>query len=208
MSKIKICGMTTTDDALVAVEAGADMIGLIFYPPSPRYVSPQQAQRIVRALPKSCRAVGVFVNEDCETISRIVDESGVQIVQLHGTESPDLCHRLSWPVFKTFRFTSESRPEMMRDYHVKAFLIEGFNADFYGGSGTRADWHQTAALHKYGRIILAGGLTADNVAEAIRIVQPYAVDVCSGVEREPGKKDWLRVRAFVSAAKLALTNKV
>lgn len=203
MSKIKICGMTNTDDAQVAVEAGADMIGLIFYPPSPRYVTPQQARCIVQALPESCRAVGVFVNEDIETISKIVDESGVQFVQLHGTESPGLCRRLQWPVFKTFRFTSDIRPEMMRDYQVKAFLIEGFHADFYGGSGTQANWRQTAALHKYGRIILAGGLTAHNVAEAIRIVQPYAVDVCSGVESEPGKKDWVQVRAFIAAAKAA-----
>ena len=206
MSKIKICGMTTIDDAQVAVEAGADMIGLIFYPPSPRYVSPRQAQRIVQALPDSCRAVGVFVNEDCETITQIVGESGVRIVQLHGTESPALCQRLPWPVFKTFRFTSEIRPERMRDYQVKAFLIEGFNADFYGGTGTRADWQQSAALHQYGRIILAGGLTADNVAEAIRIVKPYAVDVCSGVEHEPGAKDWSRVRAFIAAAKSASAN--
>jgi phosphoribosylanthranilate isomerase len=203
MSKIKICGITNIDDARVAVEAGADMVGLIFYPPSPRYVSPQQAQRIVEILPASCRAVGVFVNEDVETIKRIACEAGVQVVQLHGSEPPEVCQQLAWPVFKTFRFTAAVRPEMMRNYRVKAFLIEGFHADYYGGSGSLADWHQTAALHKYGRIILAGGLTANNVAEAIRIVNPYAVDVCSGVEREAGKKDWVRLRTFIAAANAA-----
>lgn len=208
MSKIKICGMTNIDDVQVAVDAGADMIGLIFYPPSPRYVSPRHAQRIVARLPASCIAVGVFVNEDIETITTIAAEAGVQVVQLHGTESPEVCRQLPWPVFKAFRFTAEVRPEMMQDYQVKAFLIEGFHAGYYGGSGTLADWRQTATLHKYGRIILAGGLTADNVGEAIGVVQPYAVDVCSGVERQPGKKDWSQVRAFIAAAKSASTGNV
>lgn len=203
MSKIKICGMTNSDDAWVAVEAGADMIGLIFYPPSPRYVSPRQAQRIVSRLPASCRAVGVFVNEDIETITRIADDAGVHVVQLHGTEPPAVCRQLRWPVFKTFRFTAGVRPEMMQDYQVKAFLIEGFHSAYYGGSGTLADWCQTATLHQYGRIILAGGLTPDNVGEAIRRVRPYAVDVCSGVECQPGQKDWVKVRAFIAAAQAA-----
>ncbi len=206
MTRVKICGMTNIDDARVAVEAGADMIGLIFYPPSPRYVTPEQAQDIVASLPSSIPAIGVFVNEDAETISRIVHDTGVQGVQLHGTEAPELCHQLSWPVFKTFRFTADVRPEMMRCYHVEAFLIEGFHAGYHGGSGTQADWPLVASLRRYGRIILAGGLTPDNVGDAIRVVCPYAVDVCTGVEAEPGKKDWDKVRTFIAHAKASQPN--
>lgn len=201
MTRVKICGITNLDDAGVAVEAGADMLGFIFYPPSPRYVAPEQAQAIVASLPPSLLTVGVFVNEDVETITRMARTSGVQMVQLHGEESPALCQQLPWRVVKTFRFTEHVQPEMMRQYAVDAFLIEGFHADFYGGGGAPADWQRVALLHEYGRIILAGGLTPDNVRQAIRLVRPYAVDVCSGVEAAPGKKDWHKVRAFVAHAK-------
>jgi phosphoribosylanthranilate isomerase len=204
MTKVKICGITNLDDARVAVDAGADMLGLIFYPPSPRYVTPEQAQTIVASVPSSLPVIGVFVNADAETISRIARVSGVQMVQLHGEESPELCHQLSWPVVKTFRFTAQVQPEMMRQYTVAAYLIEGFHADLYGGGGAVADWQRAATLQQYGRIMLAGGLTADNVAAAIRTVRPYAVDVCSGVEATPGKKDGHKVRVFVARAKTAL----
>jgi phosphoribosylanthranilate isomerase len=201
MIKVKICGITTLDDAQVAVDAGADMVGFIFYPPSPRYVTPAQAQAIVAHLPVAVSTVGVFVNESVETVSRVVRESGVQMVQLHGTESPEMCQQLPWPVVKTLRFTAHVRPEIMQQYTVEAFLIEGFHAEIYGGGGARADWPRVAALHSYGRIILAGGLTPENVREAIQVVRPYAVDVCSGVEATPGCKDWQKVRAFIHHAK-------
>jgi phosphoribosylanthranilate isomerase len=208
MTQVKICGITNTDDARVAVEAGVDMIGLIFYPPSPRYVTPAQARAIVASLPASVSAVGVFVNEDVETVSRIVRDSGVQMVQLHGEETPEFCQQLPWPVVKTFRFTVQVQPEMMRQYAVAAYLIEGFHADLYGGGGALADWQRVAMLHQYGRIMLAGGLTPENVRDAIRVVHPYAVDVCSGVEASPGRKDWHRVRAFVQGAKALLDTSV
>ena len=201
MIKVKICGITTSADARVAVEAGADMIGLNFYPPSPRYVTPEQAQAIVACLPADVPAVGVFVNASAETVTHVAQASGLQIVQLHGDESPAMCQQLPWRVVKTFRFTAEVQPEMMRQYTVEAFLIEGFHADVYGGGGARADWQRVATLHHYGRIILAGGLTPENVREAIRIVRPYAVDVCSGVEAAPGTKDWPKLRAFIRNAK-------
>jgi phosphoribosylanthranilate isomerase len=201
MTLVKICGITNIDDAQVAAEAGADMIGLIFYPPSSRYVTPDQARRIVESLPPELPAVGVFVNETVETVTRITQESGARMVQLHGEESPAMCQQLPWPVIKAFRFTEQMRPEMMADYAVKAFLVEGFHASLYGGGGARADWSQVATLHSYGRIILAGGLTPDNVQEAIRIVCPYAVDVGSGVEATPGIKDTQKVQAFIRHAK-------
>lgn len=201
MTQVKICGITTIDDAQVAVDAGADMVGLIFYPPSPRYVTPAQAQAITATLPPGMVAVGVFVNETVETMTRIGRESGVQVLQLHGEESSDICQQLPWPVIKTFRFTARVQPELMRHYAVQAFLIEGFRAEVYGGGGVKADWQRVAALPAYGHIILAGGLTADNVQEAIRVVHPYAVDVCSGVEAIPGKKDRGKVRAFIQHAK-------
>jgi phosphoribosylanthranilate isomerase len=201
MTKVKICGITSVDDAQVAVDAGADLIGLIFYPPSPRYVTPQQAQAIVARVPAHIETVAVFANENMQTVMRIAQESGVQIVQLHGTESPAMCQQVTQRVIKTFRLTAQVQPEMMAQYTVEAFLIEGFHADYYGGGGAQADWPRAAQLHPYGRIILAGGLTPTNVQEAIRTVQPYAVDVCSGVEATPGKKDWDKVRTFVQRAK-------
>ena len=201
MTLVKICGVTSVADAAVAVDAGADLIGLIFYPPSPRYVAPGQARAIVASLPPELPAVGVFVNESLETITGVASESGVSRVQLHGDESPELCRRLPWRCIKTFRFTDKVLPEMMPDYPVHAFLIEGFHGELYGGGGAKADWHRVATLHSYGRIILAGGLTPDNVREAILTVRPYAVDVCSGVEATPGRKDAAKVRDFVKCAK-------
>lgn len=203
MTLVKICGVTSVADAAVAVDAGADMIGLIFHPPSPRYVTPEQAESIVASLPPELPAVGVFVNKSLETITEVARESGISRVQLHGDESPDLCRRLPWRCIKTFRFTDKVQPEMMPDYPVYAFLIEGFHDELYGGGGVKADWFRVAALHSYGRIILAGGLTPDNVREAIATVRPYAVDVCSGVEAAPGRKDAAKVRDFVKYAKSA-----
>ena len=201
MTLVKICGVTSVADAAVAADAGADMVGLIFYPPSPRYVTPGQAGAIVASLPPELPAVGVFVNESLETITAIARESGISRVQLHGEESPDLCRFLPWRCIKTFRFTEQVKPDMMPHYPVHAFLIEGFHGDLYGGGGVKADWHRVATLHGYGRIILAGGLTPDNVQEAIETVGPYAVDVCSGVEDTPGRKDAAKVRAFVQRAR-------
>ncbi len=205
MTLVKICGVTSIADAHVAADAGADLIGLIFYPPSPRYVTPERAGAIVASLPADLPAVGVFVNERFETITQVARQSGVSRVQLHGDESPDLCRRLPWRCIKTFRFTERLQPEMMPDYPVDAFLIEGFHGELYGGGGVKADWHRAASLHGYGRIILAGGLTPDNVQAAIRVVRPFAVDVCSGVEAAPGTKDAAKVRAFVRRAK-SMTN--
>lgn len=201
MTQVKICGITHIDDAQVAIDAGADMLGFIFYPPSPRYVTPEQAQAIVAQVPPGVLTIGVFVNEPLETITQVAQTSGVQMVQLHGTESPALCQQLPWPVIKAFRFNTQVQPAAMRHYTVDALLIEGFHPEVYGGGGVQADWQRVATLSSYGRIILAGGLTPDNVQEAIRVVHPYAVDVCSGVEAMPGTKDVAKVRDFIRHAK-------
>lgn len=205
MTQVKICGITNVADAQVAIDAGADLLGLIFYPPSPRYVTLEQARAIVACLPTGCQAVGVFVNSPVETMTQMVEQCGLHLLQLHGEESPAVCQQVPCPVIKTFRFNAHVQPAMMRSYAVKAFLIEGFHAEIYGGGGVQADWQRVAGLHDYGRLILAGGLTPRNVQEAIRIVRPYAVDVCSGVEATPGKKDWAKVRAFVANAKADVT---
>ena len=204
MVHVKICGITSVEGAHAVVEAGADALGFVFYPPSPRFVTPEQAHTIVAHLPPGFPTVGVFVNESVDTITRIAQTSGVQLVQLHGTESPEMCQRFPWRVIKTFRFTAHIQPEMMSQYTVEAFLIEGFHAGVYGGGGAQADWQRAASLHHYGRIMLAGGLTPENVREAIHIVRPYAVDVCSGVEATPGTKDWEKVYTFVRNAKNAV----
>jgi len=149
MTKVKICGITTRDDAQVAVEAGADMIGLNFYAPSPRYVTPEQAHSIVAHLPPGCSAVGVFVNENLDTVTHIAQTSGVHMVQLHGTESPELCQQLPWPVIKTFRFTAQVQPEIMQQYNVEALLIEGFHPDVYGGGGVQRIDRTRRADHRH-----------------------------------------------------------
>lgn len=199
--KVKICGITNAEDAQIAIAAGADMLGFIFYPPSPRYIEPEEVRAIVEHVPSHVTSVGVCVNESSKSITHIMQTSGTQVVQLHCNEPPELCCTLPWKVFKAFRFTEQVRPDQMANYDVAAYLVEGFHDTLYGGAGAQADWQQVGTLHPYGRIILAGGLTPENVRDAVRVARPYAVDVGSGVEAEPGKKDERKVRAFVEQAK-------
>jgi len=202
--KVKICGITNWADARMAVEAGADFLGFNFYRRSPRYIEPAKAGAIVRRLPKGVGAVGVFVNEDQEAIVKIADDVGLDAVQLHGEESPGLVARLAWvqQVIKAFRVSESLDYEKIRQYPgTTAILLDGFDAKRRGGTGKTFDWKLARRMGKRVPIILAGGLTAENVSEAIRIARPYAIDVCSGVERAPGKKDAGKMRAFVRAAK-------
>ena len=201
---VKICGITNLEDALVAVDAGANALGFNFYRPSPRYIEPQFARAIIDQLPLDILTVGVFVNEHSpDTIERIAAEAGVGALQLHGDESPDYCAKLKNKyVIKVLAVKQGFEPARARDYDVQAIMLDAFDRTLRGGTGHTVDWsiaRQTRDLIP--KLFLAGGLSAENVATAITVVKPFAVDACSALESLPGKKDPKRVRAFVKAAK-------
>ena len=199
---VKICGITSEADALAAAEAGADAIGLMFYEDSPRYVTISQAKAISEALPKHIVRVGVFVNAKESLISQAIIDCTLNIVQFHGDESPEECGRFSVMSLKAFRMQGPETLEAMQEFPADGFLLDAHVEDALGGTGETFNWDLAVRAQELGRpIFLAGGLTVDNVAEAVAKVQPFAVDVSSGVESEPGKKDPAKMRAFVSAAK-------
>jgi phosphoribosylanthranilate isomerase len=203
--KVKICGITNWTDARRAVEAGADFLGFNFYPGSPRYITPAKARCIVRRLPKRISSVGVFVNESEDRVLEIAHTVGLNYLQLHGDESPAVVERLgrTFSVMKAVRVRKSFRAsQLTRFKHAEAFLLDGFDPNHRGGTGKTFDWRRVPRLPKMNgsaRIFLAGGIAPENVGEAIRIAQPYAVDVCSGVEARPGKKDPKRMKAFLRA---------
>jgi phosphoribosylanthranilate isomerase len=199
MTLVKICGVTNLEDALAAVEAGADLLGFNFYRRSPRYVSPGDARRISERLPESVEGVGVFVNEPAEEVERIAREAGLGVVQLHGDETPEFCQALrGLKVVKALRVRAGFDAAACALYPVDALLLDAYRADAFGGTGHTFDWTLARqARERVARLYLAGGLTPDNVAEAVGAVRPYAVDVCSGVETSPGRKSLRLMRRFV-----------
>lgn len=204
--KVKICGITNWADAKRAVDAGADMLGFNFYPPSPRYISPSKAKGIVRRLPKRIAKVGVFVNESEQQILAIADDVGLDRLQLHGDESPLTVAHLGrkFPVIKALRAGKAFRSGRVSRYRrSSAILLDGFDKKLRGGTGKTLDWRMARRANRYARIFLAGGLTPDNIADAIRTAQPYAIDVCSGVESKPGKKDPKKLRQLMTAVETA-----
>ncbi len=201
--KVKICGITRVEDALAAVRLGADALGFNFWPRSKRYLPPDRARAIVRRLPPFVTAVGVFVDPTREEVLRAVDQSGVGVAQLHGDEPPQLCASLPLPVLKAIRLAGPQALAQLASYEVQAFLLDAPSAG-YGGSGTTCDWSLAAAVASELPVVLAGGLGPENVAEAVRTVRPWAVDVASGVESAPGVKDADRMRLFVERAKEAV----
>jgi len=204
--QVKICGLRRPEDARAAVRAGADALGFNFWPGSKRYLPPAEAGRIVRELPPFVAAVGVFVNATREEIAAAVLASGVGVAQLHGDEAPEACRDLPVRVVKAIRVGSEADVLGMAAFHdagVGTFLLDAPSAG-YGGSGARFDWALAASAKRWGRVILAGGLTPRNVAEAIRAVRPWGVDVASGVEVVPGVKDAELMGRFVAEARAAL----
>ncbi len=206
MIEVKICGMTNKADALAACEAGADAVGFIFFPQSPRYILPEQALKIIRSLPLEVCKVGVFVNTDQANLQDIVDYCGLDLIQLHGSESAEFCR-----LFPAARVIKSLSPHTLADieaadvYETRAILVDaprlvrdGEAGDpQYGGTGRLANWEMAKALKARHRLILAGGLKADNVAEAIAAVEPDALDFNSGVEISPRHKDLEKIRRVI-----------
>ena len=203
MTFIKICGITNLPDALAAVEAGADALGFNFYRPSPRYIQPSAARKIIDKLPPIIFTVGVFVNES--RIEDIARAAGVEALQLHGDESPEDCESLKPKyVIKAFQVSEDFDAGKIADYQVTAVMLDAAHKTLRGGTGQVFDWSVAKRVNDSGVLTyLAGGLSPENVGEAIEVVRPYAVDACSGVEREPGRKDTNRVRKFVHAVRSA-----
>ena len=211
MTQVKICGITNIEDATVAIDAGADMLGFIFYASSPRYIAPEKVAEIViatRHSPLAIRFVGVFVNEPIEQVRALMEQTQIDLVQLHGHESAEMVREFSPRVYKTLQPADPAHAQLLiTNYRVSvdgnspAFIIDGKPQKLPGGNGARADWEIAARIAREFPIFLAGGLNAENVAEAIQAVQPWGVDVSSGVEREPGLKDHAKVREFIGKAK-------
>lgn len=205
MVLIKICGITNLRDAFDAVDAGADALGFNFYRSSPRYIPPSAAREIIEQLPADLLTVGVFVNEATpEAVRTIADEAGIGALQFHGDESPEFCR--SFPrrhVIKVLAIRPDFDPEEALRYEVDAFMADAFDRQAWGGTGRKIDWSMARRLReRVPKLFLAGGLSSENVEEAIAAVEPYAVDACSALETTPGKKDREQVRAFVRAARV------
>lgn len=198
MTEIKICGITNIEDALAAAACGVDALGFNFHEPSPRYITPERVKEIIAALPTELVKVGIFVNRKASEVTRMVDDCGMDLIQLHGDESPEYCRQ--FPAERIIKAVSPRTPEELRAlaaYDVRAFLMDSRDEGRYGGTGKRADWDLAARLGKERPLILAGGLGEENIAEALAIVAPQAVDINSGIERAPGVKDHDRLRRIV-----------
>jgi len=202
--KIKICGITRAQDAEAAVAAGADLLGLVFYEKSLRHVSLDTAGDISRAIPAHVLRVGLFVNAPPEHVIEAAGVCGLNMLQFHGDESPDYCAQFGLMTMKAFRVCGPETLESLPSYRTDAWLLDAHVSGQYGGTGRRFDWNVAARAARLGRpVFLAGGLTPDNVGEAVRQTRPYGVDVSGGVESAPGIKDAGKVRAFIQAAREA-----
>lgn len=202
MFRIKVCGITTWTDACRAVDCGADALGFNFYRPSPRYITPHAARRIIARLPKHVACAGVFVNEPIEFVLRARNISGINLAQLHGEEPPELVARIAerMVTIKVFRVSPQFRVTALKRYKAAdAYLLDGFSPRLRGGTGRTVDWRLARRAGRFGPIVLAGGLNPENITEAIRKARPAAVDVNSGVESAPGRKDVKKLRAFFEA---------
>lgn len=199
--RVKICGITNSEDAQAAIELGADALGFVFAK-SPRQMTKEQAGEIIKNLPPFITPVGVFVDERAEKVKEICDFCNIGTVQLHGNEDPSYVNDLvKYKIIKAFRIKAEGDLMPMAIYKAHAFLLDSYVKGTMGGTGVAFNWEIARQAHKYGNIILSGGLTPENVKEAIHIVKPYAVDVSSGVESSPGKKDKQLIKNFIKNAK-------
>jgi len=197
--KAKICGVRTLEEAQAAVEAGADALGFNFWPRSARYIEPLRAVEVISDLSPMVCTVGVFVNEEANRILDIASELGLSAVQLHGDESPEFCASLaSIKTIKALRVSQDFDPSVIEDYRVNMILLDSSIEGSYGGTGLSFDWRTAIEAKRLAPIILAGGLTTENVWDAVAHVRPAAIDVCSGVEAEPGRKDLAKLRRFMA----------
>jgi phosphoribosylanthranilate isomerase len=197
--RVKICGITRQQDADAAVEAGVNALGFIFTRTSPRYVSEDTAREIIRSLPSSVIPVGVFVNERRKEIERMVESTGIRTLQMHGDESPDDVDGYVLPVWKGLRVGYGFDVSVLSRYSSSAFVLDAFSNDQYGGTGKTIDWNIAVQAKKFGNIILSGGMTPENIKQAVETVAPYAVDINSGVEVSPGIKDNDRINQLFAA---------
>ncbi|MDL1871055.1 phosphoribosylanthranilate isomerase [Deltaproteobacteria bacterium PRO3] len=205
MTLVKICGLTDLNDTLDAVELGADYLGFNFYPDSPRFVDYEVAERIFEEIPTNIPKVGVFVNEDIGKVVDLAIELGLDMLQFHGDESPESLNGLGRPWYKAFRLKAPEDLAEIPKYHCDWILVDAYSEKAYGGTGLTAHWDLVHEAEKFGKkIVLAGGLNPDNVAVAIATVKPFMVDVASGVEASPGRKDRHKMEVFISKAKSAL----
>ncbi len=190
MIRTKICGITQLDDALCAIDCGACALGFNFYEKSQRYIEPKKAESIIKKVPPFVSLVGLFVNEQTEIIKRIVSQTGVDTIQLHGDESTDICQELEkLKIIKAFRIKSESDLTQLKKYNVMAYLLDSYHPKLYGGTGIPFEWNFLDGLNISKPIIIAGGLKPENIDVLLNAIVPYGIDVCSGVEISPGIKD-------------------
>jgi len=201
VTRVKICGITNVPDALHAVSCGADALGFVFTPASKRLLTVEQAREITRHLPPFVCKVGVFVDQDVEEVEQIMSACSLDVAQLHGSESPEYCGRLFPRVVKAFRVKDQKSLDELLRYKVSGYLLDSYVEGRHGGTGTTFNWDLARNAARYGPVIISGGLHADNVWRAITMVQPYGVDVSSGVEISPGKKDPNKVRDFILAVR-------
>ena len=201
MIQVKICGITSFNDAIIAVNCGASALGFIFYEKSPRYINPEILKTWISNVPSSVKKVGVFVNKDVDKVNKIAEELNLGMVQLHGDESPEYCNQMIKPVIKVFRVNNKFDSIMLNNYQVATFLFDTYNKENHGGTGESFDWQSILQLNTEIPVILSGGLNADNVLEGIEVVKPSAVDVNSGVEAAPGKKDEEKIKNLFTILK-------
>jgi phosphoribosylanthranilate isomerase len=194
---IKICGITELEDAKNIAEMGVSALGFIFYPKSRRYIEPEKANEIILNLPPFIVTVGVFVNEKTDKVEDTLKICPVDILQFHGDESPDYCKKFNKRVIKAFRVNEDFSSVILSNYLVSAFLLDSFEQNEYGGTGKIFDWDVAVKAKKYGKIILSGGLNTENIKYAIEKVNPYGIDISSGVEISPGKKDIKKVEEIL-----------
>ena len=203
---IKICGLTNVDDAALACELGADFLGFVIYSRSPRAVTAATVTSIVKALPPETRCVGVFVNEPLDTVRRVVEDAGLYAAQIHGDESGAAFADVDFRLWRAVRMTGDRvSPEPSEWANAQRLVVDAAPPGVYGGAGETADWPAAAVLARQQPVMLAGGLVPENVAEAVATVAPAGVDVSSGVEAEPGRKDPARLKAFIENARGALS---